>query len=271
MSQDLRPKDLPDFKNPPLNEVMVGVQFNPAIGYSQIRAGEVWELFKSEFPLTKEQPPLPPMFETFGVPFQQPFNFNMVTGAQHDRFWFVSKDQHELLQFQEDRLLHNWRKLPGGKREYPRFEKIIESFEAELTKLERYFQTLDPQILTYNQAEITYINHIVMPREGVGSHHSDWLNTFAFGEVDADDVNCTWRRVLYDQNAPFARLTLEAKTAVDIEQRKVLALTLTVRGSPIGNGIAEIVDFIKLGREVIVHEFASITTTRAHEAWNRIA
>src|SRR4051794_13517866 len=76
-----RPETLPDFCTPPLNEVVVGVQFTPARGYQQIRAGEVWALFRSIFPKVEEFPALPPMFETFGLPQAQHINFGIVSGA----------------------------------------------------------------------------------------------------------------------------------------------------------------------------------------------
>lgn len=62
-----RPDHLPDFRTPPLNEVVVGVQFAPARGYQQILAGEVWELYRAQFPTVEEMPPIPPAFETFGL------------------------------------------------------------------------------------------------------------------------------------------------------------------------------------------------------------
>ena len=115
-----RPHNLPDFSLPPLSEVVLGVQFQSPIGYQQIHAGDVWKLFKNDYPLVQEHQALPPTFETFGLSTQSvsvPFNFN--SGAVHDRFWFVKSDDHELIQFQQDRIVHNWRKLDNS--EYPRF------------------------------------------------------------------------------------------------------------------------------------------------------
>lgn len=271
MSEQLRPSHLPDFSNPPLNEVVVGVQFSPAAGYSQIHAGEVWSLFKDEFPFVEEQAPLPPTFETFGIPSPPVFNFGLVTGGQHDRFWFLTEDQQELIQFQADRLLHNWRKVPSGTREYPRFEAIISAFEAELGKLENYFDSLTPQGLTCTQAEITYINHIVMEKLGEGSQHSDWINPLSFGLQDPDDINCTWRRSLYVDGAPRARLIVEAKTGFNFLQQKLLMLSITVRGSPEQPHIEDTIEFLKYAREIIINEFALVTTKFAHLAWGRIS
>ncbi len=79
----------------------------------------------------------------------------------HDRFRFLSAKKDELIQFQADRLLHNWRKVGDGSNTYPRFEKMIESFETELQAFESYISSLASQKLTINQCEVSYINHIV--------------------------------------------------------------------------------------------------------------
>lgn len=269
----VRPEDLPDFTNPPLNEVVFGVQFNPAQGYTQIRAGEVWSLFKGNFPLVEEQAPLHPQFETFGLPTPNLVNFEMVTGGQHDRFWFLSKDKHELIQFQEDRLLHNWRQVEGQSRKpYPRFESILEKFEKELAKLQSYFDTLATQKLIFTQAEITYINHIELDEHGPGSNHSAWLNFLNWSkDVDPDDMGFVMRRALYSNDAPFARLIIDAKTGFTLKKKKIIVLTITVRGNPPSGTLADVVEFLKLGREVIVHEFAALTTEYAHSIWNRVS
>ncbi len=267
-----RPDNLPDYKNPPLNEVVLGVQFAPAQGYQQIRAGEVWELYRANFPFVEEQPPLPPAFETFGLPFQgNALNFGLVAGAMHDRFWFLSQDKDELIQFQQDRLLHNWRKVKDRDNSYPRFEKIIVSFENELRCLEGYFDSLSHQNIKCNQAEILYINQIPLDREGSPSRSGDWLRFFNFGDGEPDDVSLVARRALRESTGtPYGRVICEVTTAWNPAEGRILVVTLTVRGAPPDQSISSALDFLKRGRDVIVEEFTSITTDSAHELWGRI-
>lgn len=267
-----RPDNLPDYQNPPLNEVVLGVQFAPAQGYQQIRAGEVWELYRANFPFVEEQPPLPPAFETFGLPFQaNAFNFGLVAGAMHDRFWFLSQNKEELIQFQQDRLLHNWRKVTDRDNTYSRFEKIIVDFETELHCLERYFDGISPQRLKCNQAEISYTNHISLDREGSPSHAGDWLRIFNFGDYEPDDVSLVARRALRDSTGtPYGRMIYEVSTASIPGAGRLLVVTLMVRGAPLDSSIASALDFLKRGRDVIVEEFTSITTDSAHELWRRV-
>lgn len=108
-----RPADLPDFSKPPLNEVVLGVQFSPPAGYTQIQAGEVWNLYRERYPRVEEYMPLPPAYELFGLPGmgQTSNQFSFLEGPLHDRYWFLRTAGDELIQFQNDRLLHNWRKV----------------------------------------------------------------------------------------------------------------------------------------------------------------
>jgi uncharacterized protein (TIGR04255 family) len=266
-----RPDDLPDFRAPPLHEVVIGVQFAPARGYSQIHAAEVWALFRAQYPLVEEHPPLQPVFEMFGNPQppQLQFNLGFLPGARHDRFWFVTPEKEELIQFQQDRLLHNWRKISGSNNEYPRFERMIEKFERELGGLEDYFSTLSPQTLAINQCEIVYVNHI--PCEGPASCvGDDWLRFLKFGRDPVpEDFTAGFRRVLSAPDGRLVgRLICEATTALEAG-KPIIRLTLTVRGAPDRSDMHSALAFLQSGREIVVKAFAEITTESAHKTWQR--
>jgi uncharacterized protein (TIGR04255 family) len=260
-----RPSDLPDFRDPPLNEVLLGVQFAQAKGYSQIRVGEVWGLFKSAFPEVEEQPALQPSFEVFGLP--QAAQMGLGFGPTHNRFWFLTRQKDELIQFQHDRLLHNWRKVGDRTNQYPRFERMIEKFRAELDALERYFASLAPQSLTINQCEISYINLIPWD-EGPAEA---WLRFVHFGDTPVDDFTALFRRALpAAQGQPRARLICEAVTVLVPPTRRAIRLTLTVRGAPPRLDVPAALEFLQHGREIVVRTFAEITTESAHQKWQRV-
>lgn len=265
-----RPDDLPDFKAPPLNEVFLGVQFAPAAKYQQVQVGEVWSLFRNDFPSVAEMPPLPPTFETFGLPRggEQQINFMSMSMPSHSRYWFLSPAQDELLQFQQDRLLHNWRKVGDRTNEYPRFERMIENFEKELQALETYFASLAPQSLQINQGEISYINQIPINDSTGAASAQDWLNFVSLDKLQPDDFTMTFRRVISSADGkPLGRLIFEAAIGLTTNNEKIVQLTITFRGKPTGTGISSAIDFLKYGRELIVHSFKDITTDVAHQKW----
>jgi uncharacterized protein (TIGR04255 family) len=266
-----RPDYLPDFQHPPLNEVVIGIQFAPAAGYMQILAGDIWKLFKKDFPTVEEMPALQPSFEVFGQIFQPLPNFGVIGQPTHDRFWFVSESRDELIQFQQDRLLHNWRKVGDETNEYPRFERMIERFYNEALTIEHYFNSIMPQRIMCNQAEISYVNHIPLVAEGAPARIDHWLKFLKFAEQVPDDASGYWRRALYDKNnEPIGRLTCEIMSILKPSVGPAVSLTLTVRGAPMESTIESSVDFLKFGRGIIVQEFAEITTDMAHKAWGRI-
>lgn len=272
MSDISRPTHLPDFQEPPLNEVLLGVQFSAPKGYDLIRAGEVWNLFRDKYPKVQMQPPLPPTFETFGLPHQRASfpQFNFLPLPPHGRFWFLTESGSELVQFQQDRLIHNWRKVGGEHSEYPRFETMIARFKDELASLETYAASLESQTLAVTQCEITYVNHIVYDPAAM-SGPSNWLRFLSFDEKPPEDFSMSFREVLLDDDGkPQSRLQCDAASAVNSKEQSIISLTLSVRGAPKGNGIESTLEFLKAGREVIVQRFAELTTEKAHEKWKRV-
>lgn len=273
MSEALaRPRHLPDFKSPPLNEVVLGAQFAAPQGYQQILAGEVWGLFKDRYPQVQEHQALPPAFETFGLPtsFSPMPQLRMMTGGMHDRYWFIRPDGAELVQFQQDRLLHNWRKVGAGSNEYPRFEAMISEFKRELEELQKYMSSLSPQALSINQCEISYINHLKFDR-AAGDSYSDTLRFLNFPKGRPDDFGMNFREILKaEDGAPIGRLYVEAALGYSPGGSEMILLSLSVKGAPTNTDIASSVEFLIHGREVIVQRFAELTTDQAHLKWERV-
>jgi len=267
-----RPAGLPDFAEPPLNEVVLGVQFATPSGYQQIHAGRVWDLFQAEYSVVQEYPPLVPNFETFGLPHQHfavpPISFNH--GTSHSRYWFLRPEGDELIQFQADKFLHNWRKNPIGDTEYPRYEAIISKFQAGLSRVEDYMVGLSGSPLAINQCEITYINRIAT---GVGDEQKSLANWFGFinpADFNPEDVSISLREILKtSEGKPFARIYVEISTAYFPTGEKFYAMNINVRGAPKTNSIASAIEFLDIGRVAIVNKFAQITTPQAHAFWKR--
>jgi uncharacterized protein (TIGR04255 family) len=267
-----RPDYLPDFNNPPLNEVVLGVQFSQPNGYQQILAGKVWDLFREDYPLVQEQMPLQPTFEVFGLPSQgtiiNHLNFG-VGSLLHSRYWFLNKNGDELIQFQQNRLLHNWRKIGDQTNQYPRFESMIQRFERELNKFQNYVGSLETQELQINQCEISYINHIV-GTNGI-TNFSDWLNFISDEKMMLDDFNLRFSEVINDNdNKPIGRLVCEASLGITKESNWMILCTFTVRGAPESNTINSALEFMIKGRDLIVNKFSELTTDFAHEKWGRL-
>jgi len=264
-----RPENLPDFNSPPLDEVVVGVQFAPASNYSSVFAKDVWGLFSDSYPLVQEQPAIEPSFETFGGPRPQPgMSFEFGHRPLQNRLWFVSDDQSHLIQFQNDRLLLNWRRRQPNQT-YPRFEGIADAFQTHLNTLQGFFEASLKIPLDVNQAEVTYINNIpVDDYSSVG----EWLRFWNVENIDVENVSFQFGEVIYEPGGrPYARLLHELTSVISRDGRaKAFRLSLIFRGKPYtGNSPADAMKFIHIGREKIVTRFAEMTTEKAHKIWER--
>lgn len=264
-----RPDNLPDYSNPPLSEVVLGVQFQQPVGYQQIYAHQIWQLYKGDFPAIQELAPLQPSFETFGVSsFTVMPSFGFVSGAMHNRFWFVNKDSDELIQFQNDRLLHNWRKVANVDKPYPRFELMRSKLTEELNVLQNYINTLYPQSLNINQCEISYINDLYLDEN---SSFGSWFKFADLTNKSIEDFNFTFRELVKNEkDQPVGRLIVEALTAINAEGKRFVRFTLTVRGAPEANTIDSAIKFLTEGRSVIVNKFTELTSHDVHKLWGRL-
>lgn len=262
-----RPEHLPDFANPPLDEVVLGVQFEPVQGYTSIMASEVWALYREFYPLVSEQPLLQPQFETFGGALPQA-TFQFQFGSQMgNRFWFVSDDENHLLQFQSDRFLLNWRKN-ATQAAYPRYEQISKSFRDNLSSLSHYFRSHFGHELVINQAEVSYINVIQVPDF---SDANKWFDSWVNERLRIETLATNFTEVINDGDGlPCARMHHLIQSAFALDGKtKAYRLDLTFRGRPSGSGIEPIMEFLAKGREAIVLRFSELTTKTAHEKWGR--
>jgi len=261
-----RPAALPNFSAPPLNELVLGVQFAPIPGYSIVDSGAIWELFRSEFPIVQEQPILAPQFETFGGG-QSPgvqIQFGPMIGPM--RLWFVTEQGDHLLQFQPDRFILNWRQ--NGLGTYPRYDHIAGVFQQCLGKLRNHVLSSKSYEIDINQIEITYVN--IIPVEDV-SEYSKWLNIMpAFGfPIEAMTANFT-EIAQCENGKPIARFHHDLRSVISIDGRsKAFKLDLTYRGKPALPGIDGALELIGKGHVAIVERFTSLTTSDAHVAWKR--
>jgi uncharacterized protein (TIGR04255 family) len=270
----LRPKDLPDFSNPPIIEAVLGVQFATPSGYREIYARDVWSLFEQRFGRVEEHQALEPVFELFGAADAQRVQIKLeaVRGPIHNRFWFVGEGDRELIQFQRDRFIHNWRKIGAKPNDYPRFEPILDNFRQELSRLDQFFQNMGWGQLSPNQCELTYVNRIALgakedpPRSP--SHYFKRLNLSLIGEPSAFAIDLQ-QHIRDDSGKPIGRLHVAANSQIGPGGQRAVALNLTARGAPRSADIQGVVEFLMSQRVLVVKTFTEITSEAAHVEWGR--
>ncbi|MTE01680.1 TIGR04255 family protein [Paracoccus sp. YIM 132242] len=260
---------LPDFQDPPVDEVVLGIQFESPAAYTSIFAGQIWELYRAEFPKVMEVPRLEPQFEIFGGNAAPGINFNFGPPPLRGRLWFLSEDESHLVQIQEDRLFLNWRKRPNGITEqpYPRYEQIAGSFRQSVKLLDDFFLKTFGKGLQITQAEAAYINSVLEKA------FSDVGKTFSFlqaGRLNLEGYATNLVEILQDvAGKPVARAFYELQSFNGQDGSKLARFNLTVRGKPAGTTIEDSFRFIDFARENIVSKFCELTTPEAHAIWGR--
>ncbi len=263
-----RPKHLPDFADPPLDEVVLGVQFEPIPDFASVHAYPIWELFRGNYPTAKERVLLDPKFETFGG-FNPRGNIELKVGSPPvgSRHWFISADKTHLLQFQANRFLINWRKRPDSEY-YPRFENIAAEFNRNLLALSNHFRRELSYEININQAEVTYIN--VIPAKSFGEA-GEWFSIWKSDPIEIEVLNASFSEICRNENGkPFARLYHEVQCGQKSDGTRAFKYSLDFRGKPSGSDVPTAMQFLQAGRELIVMRFDQLTTESAHTHWRKV-
>ena len=265
-----RPSDLPDFRDPPVAETVLSVQFGRLAEARAAHFGLYWGEIHDRFPRTEERIELPAAIERL------PELSRPAVGIQLEaleipptpRFWFTNANGTELIQVQRDRFIKNWRKVGDGD-QYPRYEKVKEGFERDFSGFRDFVSRYGLGSIQVNQCEVSYINHIVAGK-GWNSHSdadrvfTTWRQPETAFPGRAQDLMLQARFPISDKNGSFVgRLHVSLQSVTRLADGvPMFVLELTARGQ-----IAEGTDFFDLGREWIVRSFKELTMPEMHQVW----
>ena len=277
-----RPTDLPDFSDPPVTEVYLSVQFEPIKSLKAPHLGLFWAEIRNDFPEIEERPPIAPAFEGFGQPERPKISLQFAQPDQPieemSRYWFLNTKGTQLLQIQQDRFIHNWRKTDEADK-YPRYEHIRATYKAGLKRFESFLENEEiGSSIVPKQCEVVYINHIVSsPDTGwadlgkIGNVLTTWKSHYSDDFLgDPEDVFLNARYRIPQDSPHVGRLHIKVHPAFrSADQTPMLVVTLTARGMLPERETDRVFGFFDLGREWIVRAFTSITTPEMHRIWKR--
>lgn len=268
---------LPDFANPPVVEVALSVQFDPLRSLRAPQIGRFGQEFRDRFPVTEEHAGIDPVIERFGAAEgrQGAVRVELLPAHSVPRCWFLNPAGTELIQVQQDRLIHNWRKV--GDAAYPRYKHVRGEFAGELDRFRAFLQREKLGELRPNQCEVTYLNQITPSQAGGSIGELDKVITvFQPGYSDdflstPEEASLTARYVIPDAaGEPLGRLHVSVEPVHRAsDDQPIFLMNLTARGRPVGESIEGALAFLDLGREWVVRGFASITMQSMHRTWRR--
>lgn len=261
---------VPKYQKPPVVELVCGILFRRFDGFLVPHYGTLWERFREEYPLIKEMPPIAPAIEKFeesagGPPGSDELPLFL------PRIWFQSQDDTGLIQVQQDRFLHNWKRAQETD-EYPHYENVIRKFEEHLNRFELFLSDNEIGLIELLQQELTYVNHIPINTSSLEVPRVfpdfQWRNSKDRFLADIDGL--TWR-TNFRLPGRTGRLHIDIRTGIrQRDRQKVLRFDLTARGITPGNPRGEMWKWFDVAHDWIVRAFADLTDLQVQkEVWGR--
>jgi uncharacterized protein (TIGR04255 family) len=270
-----RPADLPDYTRPPVDEVVIGVQFPPIEGFSEPHVGIYWQRVRSEFPKVQSQPRLEgPIEDLEAEPFGPPaLTILQGPGAAQGRTWMISENDVYLVQIQNSRFVLNWRRRGDG--EYPHFEAVAERFWDQFSVFRDLLESEGLVTPVVQQLEVTYINWIAdLPvHEFFCPAQVANLSTAGVGPLPQDQAYMARYLARDAAGVSIGRLYVQCQSAMRVEtpQPEVgTQFTLTFKApskEPMTDD--QLRSLSAYGREGIVRGFTDLTTDAAQASWGR--
>lgn len=249
---------IPSYSTPPITEVACGVQFT-ALSLQTRHVGQFWTEIAGDYPLTQDFPPVPDAGDAPGISF--------LAIPPLRRVFMATSSTEFVVQLQDSRFHHNWRKLSPEVR-YPRFPVVFERFLRAWGRFSDFAKRqglAEPKPTRY---ELTYVNEI----DSLGSIRVeqavklfDWKDVHAEFLPEPQATNIAWSFLIQNDkgimNVSTNRLTRP-------DGRSTVLLTLACSG-PSANEKYSLNDWFETAHEWIVRGFTDLTTLEAHRIWNR--
>jgi uncharacterized protein (TIGR04255 family) len=138
------------FKNPPINELVIGVYFNtPLLNLRVEHIGLFWHAVRDTFPKVSQTTPI------VGQAPQAAFELAPGEVYPLPRFWLTSADDTMLVQLQRNAFLLNWRKRDQV---YPHYETVKTEFDRAYGVFAEFVRETVRQEFAIEATELTYIN-----------------------------------------------------------------------------------------------------------------
>ena len=272
MKDEQRP--LPSYANPPVGEVVFGVQFAPLADLLAPHLGRFWARIVDDYPKIEEQPPIRHVIEDFGG--QAPpevVQIQVMSKPELPRCWFLDSEGARLIQVQRDRFVFNWRRT-NPNQEYPRYPPLKARFLDHWAAFREFLSSEGLPVPPVDQCELTYVNHILRCLEW--ETMADFRDLFSFlGWAPREsflplpeDVRMAIRyRLPGNQGRLHAEISPARRKS---DTAEIVRFTLTARGRPDGEMTdAAVSAWFDLAHEWITRGFVDMTGRGTDALWGR--
>lgn len=257
----------PDFADPPVVEMALGVEFQPLLAIRGITLGPLRERWRDAYPRIEEQPPLAPGIEGAAPPgIGLALGFGPVPAARH---WFLNDAGTDLVQVQNDRLIVNWRAVDDSET-YPRYGHMRELFASRLAEFTAFLEAENLGALAIIQAEANYINAVpveVGHQGALGRLLRAWTGTASHHLGEPEQARIALAFAIPQVGHPPVRMHVAAEPAQRPDGSPALFLTLTARGAPAGPSREDALQFLDHVHDHLTQSFMELTPATMHTTW----
>jgi len=254
--------NIPSFRTPPVSEVAAGVQFDQLSGFQSRFFGQFWSEVSNDYPTTQDAAPLQ------GVE-QATITVQIMNVPPLRRVLLISRDQQFLIQLQDSRFHHNWRKV-NDTTEYPRFPEVYKKFVSTWSLYADFLkrQALpQPRLTRY---ELTYVNEIKVSPQTLAPDVERLVRMYVSLPdreflPSPSSVGTNWQFVLPEEKG---QLHATLSHVVKPDGRDAVILALNCFG-PAASKSYTMAEWFQTAHEWIVRGFADLTTKEAHKQWGR--
>ena len=242
------------YKNPPINELVIGVYFDRDImSLRPEYIGVFWNRYRYGFPTITQQPPLMRPINVFVA------NFPVIEFSTMPRYWLESTNGATLVQIQGNAFLVNWRRRNT---EYPHFEAVKDFFDASRRNFSDFLEEeLHEPTPRVQLAELTYVNSIE-PCE----YWSSLLDTakviprFALPVPTDDDLGpADFHQVAIDRIAPDTTLQTTVRSARSLSDAAKPVLVFELRAIGLISENDGLNDWFRRAHELTGRRFTEMT------------
>lgn len=273
----MKPSDKPPkFKEPPVVELALGVQFERLERLKAVHYGLWWQAIREQFPKVEEHAPLGPIMEPFDLTQPVEVNVQISDSPPPMRWWFLTKEATRLIQIQEDRFVYNWRKRAASNEPYPSYDDLIEDFMGYLKSFCAFLAEGKHGLFNPNMCEITYVNHVVAGNEWKDHSEMHKVTTLVaprysdgyLPPMEGIGFNTTY--LMKQDTRALGRLKVNVAPAFRGKDKlPVTVLNVSAFALPSSKDVDGVRAALDRAHEWTVRGFASVTPTEMHKVWGR--
>jgi uncharacterized protein (TIGR04255 family) len=253
----------PDFKKPPVVETSAGFHFIPIQGWTVLHYGLLWGKLSARYQKSEFHPPV---LELAEIKVDSTKGFANLPV----RVSFVDTSNTNLVQVQNNFILHNWRKSETLSL-YQHYSATRDALAADWTAFRSFLSQHSLNFTQVVRCEASYFNHLV--RGESWQSYSDLPELFPAWKGTAPAAVLSAPQMI-GISGSYSRkdgmLQIAAQPALRQDGREIIQLTITATGGAPAQDDDSLFACLDECHQSAVQGFVEFTSEKLHSLWERV-